>query len=93
MTRNDGQPFQRNGPLPDSKSFGSRFTLRQLLEKLPVAHGTKHDLSFPWPNNYYPYSTAKLMGITIRTRKINGSGYLVWKVKEAVKKTAAAGVK
>lgn len=35
--------------------------------------------SFVWPENYNPYRVAKLSGVSITARKLNGTGYRIWR--------------
>jgi hypothetical protein len=49
--------------------------LRKALKKM------KPGQSFMWDDNALPYHAASSIGIKVKTRKISGLGYRVWKLK------------
>ena len=63
-------------PVPERRfcKCGASHELRTAFSKM------NHGDSFVWENNYAPFRVAYQIGIKIKTRKINGSGYRVWKI-------------
>jgi hypothetical protein len=64
-------------PIPERKFAveGKHHELRQALLGMNCGD------SFAWPENRKPYKAADQVGVVIKTRKVNGSGYRVWRVK------------
>ncbi len=52
-----------------------RETLRQTLSAMQPGQ------SFLWPENKYVYLAARQVGVKIKTRKVDGCGYRVWRVR------------
>ena len=66
--------IQRGIPIPHQWPEGTvAEVLRNALRKMAVGD------CFDWPSNKEPYRAAKSLGMTVITRKINGSGYRVWR--------------
>lgn len=62
-------------PKGNQSPAGRTAQLREAISKM------KFGQSFMWADNFLPYDAAEQIGATISTRKINGSGYRVWKVR------------
>lgn len=61
-------------PAPTGRESGKQEVLRQAFRKM------KSGDSFLWTCPRSVYRTAQLMGIKVRTRKLNGEGYRVWRI-------------
>lgn len=66
-------------PLPAGRRDTAEFIAA--LKKVKVATRSNEDQSFTWHENVVIYRTAIKNGFKIRTRKINGQGYRVWRIK------------
>lgn len=66
-------------PLPAENRRSEEFVSG--LKKLKKAKGSKEDESFVWDDNNVIYRIALRYGFKIRTRKENGTGYRVWRIK------------
>lgn len=62
-------------PFGNYRSDSNLGQLRGALQKMKAGD------SFIWPNNKLLFDAARLSGTKIKTRKENGSGYRVWRVK------------
>lgn len=65
-------------PMPDGNfaMAGVYESLRSTLKDMKAGQ------SFVWDENGMIYRAAKEAGVKIKARKINGSGYRIWKVKD-----------
>lgn len=73
-----GKPrIERNVPIPPRGRWldSNALRLRQAMLEMKVGH------SFVWHEHSSPFRAAKELGINITTRKMNGQGYRVWRVK------------
>lgn len=62
-------------PAPGRKVSESELgTLRQIFEAM------KPGDSFEWPSNKQVYRAANEVKAKVRTRKLNGTGYRVWRI-------------
>jgi hypothetical protein len=70
-------------PMPTGHflQVGDLWRIRNLLEIMEPAVGKDTDQHFVWPDNGSPYKAAAQLGIEIKTRKLDGGGYRVWRVK------------
>lgn len=79
--------FHRMNPTPEIKIerrprpqgnqaiVGRMHTLREAIKRL------RGNQSFRWPNHSEPYKASYQLGVKITTRKDNGNGFVVWRVK------------
>lgn len=63
--------------VPDCRwaTEGEFFELREVLRKMKVGE------SFRWHNSQNVYRAARQLNVKVISRKLNGSGYRIWKVK------------
>ena len=69
--------INKNHPMPTGRfmAYTKRDSLRIALQKMQ-----KGD-SFDYEDNKAVFAVSKQLGIQITTRKLNGSGYRVWRVE------------
>ncbi len=68
--------IERGHKMPEKRfmEHGNQASLREAISKL------KRNESFLWKDNKMPHKAAEDLGMKIKTRKINGEGFRVWKI-------------